>query len=139
MSGLQVIVKTPHEDVLRTTASSMRVLTESGQVGLRPRMEPVVLAVEPGLALIHQPQGTLYLGTAGGLLDCDGTRVRLLTPRAVVGRDEQEVVRQLSAQLGQPTAEMEVRHTINRIQTNILEELKRDRQSRRAGKEVSGG
>ena len=71
-SFLKLIVRTPRWVVVETEARSLRVLTETGQVGLRPNMEPVILTVEPGLALVHQADGFTFVGTAGGLLKCDG-------------------------------------------------------------------
>ena len=129
MNTLQVIIRTPLQEVVRMDVESLRVITETGQVGLRPRMESVVLAVEPGLAILHPVDGILFVGTAGGLLRCDGRMAMLLTAVAVAARDEQAVIAALTSQLEQPTAEMEIRNMINNIQTSILNELKEDRRS----------
>jgi F0F1-type ATP synthase epsilon subunit len=129
MNDLQVIIRTPRREVVRTTVRSMRVLSDTGQVGLRPRMEPVILAVEPGLAILHTADTSLFVGTAGGLVRCDGLMALLLTPLAVAAEDEQAVIVALTQRLDQPSAEMEVRNMINNIQSNILNELKEDRRS----------
>ena len=131
MNGLlKLIVKTPQAIVVDTETQSVRVLTESGHVGIRPRMEDTILAVEPGLILVHREGSTLYVGTAGGLLTCDGAIATILTPLAVAEENEEAVMRELQKQLDQPTAELEVRTTINNIQTGILNELNEDRRSR---------
>jgi F0F1-type ATP synthase epsilon subunit len=130
MRTLEFIVKTPVQEIVRTAARSVRVLTETGQVGLRPRMEGVVLAVEPGLALVFEDELTRFVGTAGGLLTCDGRTAVLLTPLAVAATDEVAVTRRLTELLQNPGAELEVRNTINNIQKSILGELKEDRRRR---------
>ena len=129
-NSLQVVIRTPQSVVVETDADSVRVLSETGHVGLRPRMEHIILALEPGLALVHRNESILFVGTVGGLLTCDGVIVTILTPLAVAGKNEETVLRELQIQLDQPMTEMEVRNTINSIQTNILNELKDDRRRR---------
>jgi F0F1-type ATP synthase epsilon subunit len=126
-STLKLIVRTPGSIVLETDARSIRVLTETGHVGLRPRMEAVILTIEPGLVFVHRNDGLLFIGTAGGLLKCDGKVATLLTPLAVAAEDQASVMRQLQQQLSQPKAELEVRNTINNIQSSILTEITDDR------------
>ena len=79
-------MRTPREVVLELDVSSIRVPTETGQVGVRPRAEPFVLAVEPGLVLVRRDETYQFVGTAGGLLRCDGATASLLTPLAVSRR-----------------------------------------------------
>jgi F0F1-type ATP synthase epsilon subunit len=129
---LNLTVRTPQQITLQTGARSLRVLTESGQVGLRPRMEATVLAIEPGLMLVQQTDSLLFVGTAGGLLNCDGVNAVLLTPLAVAAEDESRVLEELEMQLAHPKAELEVRSMINNIQSSILDELKDDRRRRSA-------
>ncbi len=122
--SLKLIVHTPREVVLETQVSSLRVPVESGQVGLRARVEPLVLAVEPGLVLVRVGDTYQFVGTAGGLLRCDGRVANLLTPLAVRGDDEGEVISDLDAKLAQPSLEMEARETLGRLQSSILHELR---------------
>ncbi len=49
---LKLVVRTPREVVLERGVSSLRVPTETGQVGVRSGAEPRGLAVEPGLVLV---------------------------------------------------------------------------------------
>ncbi len=121
---LKLIVRTPREVILETEVSSVRLPTETGQVGIRRQVEPMVLAVEPGLVLIRQDKTTRFAGTAGGLLRCDGETANLLTPLAVVGESEEVVCRGLESALQQPTAELEARATFSRLQDSILRELR---------------
>jgi F0F1-type ATP synthase epsilon subunit len=121
---LQLIVRTPLEVVLESAVSSIRVPTETGLVGVRPRVEPLILALEPGLVLLRQDDVLHFVGTAGGLLRCDGVRASVLTPLAVVGSNEDEVLTALEEALATPHTELEVRTTFGRLQHSILRELR---------------
>ena len=121
---LRLVVRTPRGIVLGLPVSSIRVPTETGQVGVRPRVEPLVLAVEPGLVLVRRGDTYEFVGTAGGLLRCDGAIASLLTPLAVRGDDEDAVINALEVALAQPSAEMEARATLGRLQSSILRELR---------------
>lgn len=125
-SELQFVIRTPRQRVLQTNVTSLRVPTNSGQVGLRPRSEPTVLPVEAGLIVMRLDAGMMYAGTAGGLLHIDGVSASLLTPLAVVGEDIETVSRELEAMLSAPSEEREVRRSLGRLETRILQELKHD-------------
>lgn len=122
-SELQVTIRTPSETVVDEPVVSMRVPTQTGQVGLRPRGEPNVLAVEAGLIVLKTRQGVRYVGTAGGLLNSSRSASTLLTPLAVVGDDVESVSRQLDALLSAPNEEMELRRMLGRLEKRILQEL----------------
>ena len=124
---LKLIVRTPREVVLEIEVQSVRLPTETGQVGVRPRVEALVLAVEPGLVRIRQDETILFTGTAGGLFRCDGRIASLLTPLAVVGETEADVAKGLEYALQQPNAELEARATLSRLQNSILRELRASR------------
>ena len=124
LNHLKFVVRTPREVALDLQVSSIRVPTETGQVGLRPRAEPLVLAIEPGLVLVRQDTAYQFVGTAGGLLRCDGHLVSLLTPLAVQGNNEDTVLGALETALAQPSVEMEARETLGRLQSSILRELR---------------
>jgi F0F1-type ATP synthase epsilon subunit len=121
---LKLVVRTPREVVLERNVSSVRVPTDTGQVGVRPRAEPLVLAIEPGLLLVRRGGEYEFVGTAGGLLRCDGATASLLTPLAVTGNDEDAVIDALEEALAQPSVEMEARATLGRLQSSILRELR---------------
>ena len=127
VSELKLVVRTPREIILERDVSSIRVPTETGQVGVRPRAEPFVLAVEPGLVLVRRNETLLFVGTAGGLLRCDSASASLLTPLAVSGDDEDAVLDALEAALAQPSMEMEARATLGKLQSSILRELRSGR------------
>lgn len=122
---LKVVVRTPQEVVAELDARSLRVPADTGRVGLRPRCEPTVLAVEPGLVLVWTEEGARFLATAGGLLRCDGRRAIVLTPLAVVGRDAREVRTRLAEALGAPRADVELRRAIEKLETGILRDLRK--------------
>jgi F0F1-type ATP synthase epsilon subunit len=121
---LHVTIRTPSETVVHEDVAALRVPTQSGQVGLRPRGEPSVLAVEAGLIVLRFSGGMRYAGTAGGLLHTSGESASLLTPLAVVGDNIDSVSRQLDTLLSAPNEEMEVRRTLGRLETRILKELR---------------
>lgn len=121
---LHAIIRTPSETVVEQDVAALRVPTHTGQVGLRPRSEPTVLAVEAGLIVLRLNGGNRYAGTAGGLLHTDGTSASLLTPLAVVGKDVEAVLQRLDELLAVPSEEMEVRRTLGRLETRILQELR---------------
>ncbi|MCA9119122.1 MAG: hypothetical protein H6822_23125 [Planctomycetaceae bacterium] len=120
---LHVTIRTPSQVIVDRDVISLRVPTSSGQVGLRPKSEPTVLAIEAGLILMRLEDGLQYAGTAGGLLHIGGTSASLLTPLAVVGDDVSSVSRQLDVLLSAPSEEMEVRRALGRLETRILQEL----------------
>jgi len=121
--ALHVVIRTPEQIVFDGQAWSLRVPTESGQVGLRPGCEATVLSLEPGLILLRHEGGTWYAGTAGGLLHCDGKVVSLMTPLAVVGDELAAVLEELERAVAVPSAEKEARTIITRLEKNILREV----------------
>jgi F0F1-type ATP synthase epsilon subunit len=122
---LSLLVRTPREVAAELEVRSLRVPADTGQVGLRPRCEATVLAVEPGLALAWTSEGVRFVATAGGLLRCDGRRAVLLTPIAVVGSDAATVRAQLEAALAAPRTDLELRRALERLETGILQELRK--------------
>ncbi len=121
---LRLLVRTPQGGVFDERVSSLRVPTDSGQLGLRPRSEAAALVVEPGLVLAASMDGLRFLATAGGLLRCDGTEVILLTPLAVVGKSAEAVRAKLSEALERLSPDLELRAVLQRLETGILQELR---------------
>jgi F0F1-type ATP synthase epsilon subunit len=128
---LHIIVRTQHEVVFEADATSLRVPTASGQVGLRPRAEATLLAVEAGLVLVHTAGRVQYVGSAGGLLSCDGVTATLLTPLAVVGDDAPTMLAELERALAEPSEEMRARATLGQLEGEIVHELRREQRERR--------
>ena len=123
---LRVVIRTPRVTVVEQEVAALRVPTQTGQVGLRPRGEPNVLAIEAGLIVLRLANGMQYAGTAGGLLHTNGESASLLTPLAVVGDDLESVSRELEALLNAPSEEMDVRRTLGQLETRIMQELRHD-------------
>ena len=123
-STLHLTVRTPHDVLLETEAESVRVPTETGQVGVRPRIEPQVLSVAAGLVLVRGASGLRYVGTAGGLLTCDGQEATLLTPLAVVGDGAGAVLALLDEALQAPNSEMTARAILGQLESRIITELR---------------
>jgi F0F1-type ATP synthase epsilon subunit len=122
---LRFTIRTPHDVIVDTHVSSVRVLTETGHVGLRARMEPLVLAIEAGLVLMRSDGSTRFAGSAGGLLACDGVEATLFTALGVVGNDTDAVQSALARALAEPGAEQQVRATLDKLEGRILTELRR--------------
>ncbi len=122
--SLRFVIRTPREVVLAFEVSSLRVPTLTGQVGLRPRAEATILAVEAGLVVIRDGEQFQYAGTAGGLLECDGVQATLLTPVAVTGFEPDAVVAELDRILAIPSEEAEIRKSLAQIEMRIREELR---------------
>jgi F0F1-type ATP synthase epsilon subunit len=127
---LHITIRTQHAVVFEVDATSLRVPTESGQVGLRPRAEATLLAVEAGLVLVKTGDRTRCIGTVGGLLSCDGATATLLTPLAVVGDDEQTILAALDRALQEPSEEMRARATLGKLEGEIVQELRREQRAR---------
>lgn len=132
--SLHVIIHTPQETVVEQDVVALRVPTQTGQVGLRPQSEPSVLAIDAGLIVLRLSDGLRFAGTAGGLLHINGVSASLLTPLAVVGDDLESVSGQLDTLLSEPSEEMEVRHTLGRLETRILQELRHGEEPTATGK-----
>lgn len=123
---LHFIVRTPHEVVLDKEARSIRIPTETGQVGLRPFNEPQIIAVEPGLVLCEEKNQAMdFVGTAGGLLVLERDSATLMTPLAVSGSERATITAQLQTALGEPNEEMQVRAMLEDLEEHILEEVRR--------------
>jgi F0F1-type ATP synthase epsilon subunit len=133
---LRLVVRTPLGGVFDAGLSSLRVPTDTGQVGLRPRSEQAALVVEPGLVLAAGPEGLRFVATAGGLLRCDGEQAILLTPLAVVGASAEAVRAQLEQALGVPRVDLELRAVLQRLETGILRELRRGTSAPGRGEEL---
>jgi F0F1-type ATP synthase epsilon subunit len=135
---LHFTVRTPHDVILEIEARSIRIPTESGQAGLRPQNEPQIVAVEPGLLVVHTDGNvTRFVGTAGGLLVTERARATVMTPLAVVGSDRDSIIKQLQTALGEPNEEMHARAMLVNLEDEILRELRRT--SGLAGRESARG
>jgi len=128
--SLQFVVRTPRQTVLDLPVCSLRVPTETGQVGLRPRCESLVLAIEASLIVARTVDGIRFVGTAGGLLTCDGRTATVLTPLAVAGNDQAQIQQALHLALGEPTEDMQARTALERLEGGILQEIQSERLER---------
>jgi F0F1-type ATP synthase epsilon subunit len=118
-------VRTPQGIAFEAKLRSLRVPTDTGQVGLRPRTERTALGVEPGLVLAGALEGLRFVATAGGLLRCDGKEAVLLTPLAVAGDSAPAVRAALEAALRGAQADLELRKVLQRLESGLLHELRR--------------
>jgi len=118
-------IRTPHATVFEDRVRAVRVPTESGQVGLRPRGEPIVLAVEPGLVVMRLADGMRFAATAGGLLESDRKRCTLYTPVAALGDSEAAMLDALERMLSTPGGELVARRQLAELEQRIVRELRR--------------
>jgi F0F1-type ATP synthase epsilon subunit len=119
-----MILQTPRAELFSGDVSSLRVPTESGQVGLHPHHEATVLAVEAGLVLARCGEQWRFMGTSGGILSSDGGTARLLTPLAVVGNSASEAIAALDQALAEPNSEMQARAKLSQLETGIVNQLR---------------
>jgi F0F1-type ATP synthase epsilon subunit len=122
--GFRLVIRTPHQLVLDERVRSVRVPTETGQVGLRPNGEPVLLVIEPGLVLLRAATALGFAATAGGLLESDRERCVLYTPVAVVGSSEDEVLAALERLLAVPDREVVARQQLGELERRIIQEAR---------------
>ena len=121
---IRFIVRTPREVVYDVVAEAVRVPTPTGHVGIRPRTEPLALAVDPGLVLVRTKRQVIFVGSAGGLLSADGTEVTLFTPLAVAGTDPTTIQAVVDRTLAEPGSEMAIRAKLGKLEGRILTELR---------------
>jgi F0F1-type ATP synthase epsilon subunit len=131
---LRLIIRTPHEVLFDGAVRSVRVRTDTGHVGIRHRMEPVVLPIEAGLVIARTDRGVELVGSAGGLLVWDGSEATLFTPLGVAGTDPTVIQQELDRALAEPGSELAVRATFGKLERRILTELRQ-----RTGDRPEGG
>lgn len=131
-SRLRVVIRTPHQVVLDERVDAARIPTRTGQVGLRPRQEPLMLAVEPGLVVLRKDATALFAATAGGLLDGDRESAVLYTPFAAADEREEEVLAALDRMLATPDREIVARRRLGELEQRIVQEIRHRRAPPRA-------
>lgn len=122
--GLRFVIRTPAAVVVDEMVAGGRVPTASGQAGLRPRGEPLVTVVLPGLCLFRSAGHVRFAATAGGLLDASRDRVVLYTPFAVAGDRGEDVLAALDRALVVPGGELAARRRLGELEQNIVRELR---------------
>jgi F0F1-type ATP synthase epsilon subunit len=122
-ASLELVIRTPHEVVVKAPLRGARVPTASGMVGLRPRGEPQLIVVEAGLVILRNG-APRFVATAGGLLECDRGRALFYTPFAVVGDSEAEVLTALDRASALPDGELALRRQLGEIEQRIVQELR---------------
>jgi F0F1-type ATP synthase epsilon subunit len=128
---LRFVARTPNRTVVDQAVTGIRVKTETGQVGIRPGMEPVVLPIDAGLVVIRAEASTTFVGSAGGVLIVDGRTATLLTPLAVVGDDTASVRRAIDAAMAEAPVELAIRKRLGRLEEGVISQLHRAAPRRR--------
>jgi F0F1-type ATP synthase epsilon subunit len=120
----RLVILTPHDVVLDEEMDSVRVSTETGQVGLRPRGEPLLMAIEPGLVLLRSGDALRFAATAGGLYEGDREHGTVYTPFAVVGDRPEDLLESLDEALATPDSEIAARRRLGELEQRIVEEIR---------------
>lgn len=118
------MIRTPHDVILDEPARAVRLPAVSGHVGLRPREEPFLLAVEPGLVIVRLEHGERQAATAGGLLDGARDQAVLYTPFAVIGDRAEDVLARLDEALATPDGELSARRRLGELEQHIVHKLR---------------
>lgn len=124
IDGLRLVIRTPQGIVFDRLVRSARLPTETGQAGLRPREEPILLAVEPGLVLLSVDRILHFAATAGGLLEGDREGAVIYTPFAVVGDNADDVLSALEEAVAVPGSELAARRRLAELEERIAQELR---------------
>jgi len=122
--SVHLVVRTPRGVAADLEVQSLRVPTDTGQVGLRPGAEAAVTPVEPGLVLARTAERLHFIGTAGGLLRTDGREAELLTPVAVLEDDAAAAVAAVDQALAGADPERDLRQAIERLETGLRREVR---------------
>ncbi len=131
---LRLVVRTPHAVVLDAPVRSVRIPTDTGQVGVRSGREPAVLALEPGLVVIRAAGAASFASTAGGLADVQRGQVTLFTPFAAAGADGPVVLAALEQALAREDQELAARRKLGALELRIVGELRRPRRAAPGGR-----
>lgn len=85
MSTLQVEVVSNEEQIFSGEASFVVVPTQSGEVGIYPRHEPIMSLVRPGALRLTVPNQTeeVLVAVSGGVLEVSPGKVTVLADVAV--------------------------------------------------------
>ena len=118
---LAMTIRTPHAVIFDEAIDGARIPTESGLAGIRPRGEPLVAAVEPGLVVLRSGGALRFAATAGGLVETDRQRCTLYTPYAVVGASEEEMLAALAKIKATPSSEKPSRSSTTCCRTFVPE------------------
>jgi F0F1-type ATP synthase epsilon subunit len=121
---LHLRIVTPHATVLDARVSGARIPTETGQAGLRPRQESLVLVVEPGLIVLRIEDHACFAATAGGLLESQENEAVIYTPYAARGDTDAEVLDALRGALAKPDGELSARKRLGELEQRIVRELR---------------
>lgn len=120
---MHFVIQTPRDRIFDGQVRAVRVPTETGQVGLRSRMEPMILAIEPGLMVIRTDGEIRFAASAGGLLIIDRDESAVYTPYAATGLSGPELLAALEERLGTPEGELAARRQLGELERHILVEL----------------
>ena len=130
--ALRFQILTPHGATLELDVQGARVPTPTGLVGLRPRGEAMVTAVESGLIVLRTAEGTRFAATAGGLLEAGREQAICYTPFATVGEDADAMIEALDRALQTPDSEVAARRRLGELEERIARELRGEGSRRHA-------
>lgn len=119
MSVLQLQLRTPHGLVVDRAVQAITAEDRSGWFGIGPGRADLVAVLPPGLLTFRDAEGEVFVALAGGLLEMQRGRCRVLAREAVLSRDLDEIADQLEAHLMGRNARREA-------QLGVMDELVRE-------------
>jgi F0F1-type ATP synthase epsilon subunit len=122
---IHLVIRTPREVVFNENVRGIRIPTETGQVGIRPAAEPMLLVVEPGLIVIRKGDGERFAASAGGLFESGCQCCVLYTPFAVTGKQDTDVLAALDRAISTPHSELAARRRLGELEQRIVREIRR--------------
>jgi F-type H+-transporting ATPase subunit epsilon len=125
VSVLQLQLRTPHGLVVDQAVLAITAEDKSGWFGIGPGRADLVAVLPPGLLTFRDAAGEVFVALAGGLLEMQRGRCRVLAREAVISRNLDEIADQLESHLARRNARREA-------QLGVMDELVREALQRMA-------
>lgn len=119
MKPLRLALRTPSGLVLDTPVDQIRAEDLDGWFGISPGRTDLIAILPPGLLVFTDAKGEAFVALAGGLLDLEDGRCRVMTQDATMSRDLESLSEQLEGLL-------ETRSARGRIRKEALSDLIRE-------------
>lgn len=112
MRGLELEIRTPVSLVFEGAVDGIRAEDLSGWFGIRPGRRDTVAVLAPGLLLFEADEAETYVALAGGLLDLEKGRCRVMAREAVMSRRLEEIADEVARHTRSAARRSETQHGI---------------------------
>lgn len=113
--------------LLDTPISRLQAEDIDGWFGVAPGRADLIAVLPPGLLVFSDPVGEGFVALAGGVLDLDAGRCRVMTHRAALSRDLDSLAADLEQVLRQRRAKHDARTSaLNDLIREALQRLARE-------------